>query len=80
MVVKVAVTVDVPVRDTVHVLPDGDGQLVQLVNVDPLFAAAVRVMDVALAKLPEQLAPQLIPAGELVTVPVPVPESATVSV
>src|SRR5207247_9224070 len=40
--------------------------------------AAPRVSTVALAYVPEQAAPQLIPAGPLVTVPLPVPALVTV--
>jgi hypothetical protein len=49
-------------------------------NVDPPAAAAVNVTDVPLAKLALQVLPQLIPPGELVTVPLPVPVFDTVSV
>src|SRR5207253_1191692 len=50
----------------------------QPVKVEPAAGVAVRVMVVPLAKLAEQVAPQLIPAGELVTVPLPVPAVVTV--
>jgi hypothetical protein len=39
--------------------------------------AAVKVTTVPGVKLAEQLGPQLIPAGDEVTVSVPVPENAT---
>jgi hypothetical protein len=42
-------------------------------NVDPVPAVAVNVTDVPLAKFVLHVVPQLMPAGELVTVPVPVP-------
>jgi hypothetical protein len=42
--------------------------------VDPALAAAVKVMLLFRLKLAEQVAPQLMPAGELVMVPVPVPD------
>ena len=66
------------VRSTVHVpvpvqAPD------QPANVELAPAAAVKVTDVPLAKLALHVDPQLMPAGLLVTVPVPVPASATVS-
>ena len=52
----------------------------QPVKVEPEAGVAVRLTTVPLAKLAEQVAPQEIPAGELVTVPVPVPVSVTLSV
>ena len=71
-------TDELAVRFTVHVpvpvqAPD------QPANVEPEVAAAVSVTCVPLAKLALQVAPQLIPEGLLVTVPAPVPASATVS-
>ena len=53
---------------------------VQPVRVEPAAGVAVSVTAVPLAKLTEQVAPQLIPAGELVTVPLPVPDGVTVRV
>jgi hypothetical protein len=52
----------------------------QPVKVEPADAVAVSVTDAPLVKPNEQVAPQLIPAGELVTVPLPVPALASVIV
>src|SRR5437764_8448591 len=52
----------------------------QPVKVEPAAAVAVSVTDVPEANAAEQVAPQSIPAGELVTVPEPVPALVTVSV
>jgi len=48
-------------------------------NVEPVVGVAVKVTTVPLVKACEQVAPQEIPAGELVTVPLPVPDFDTVS-
>jgi hypothetical protein len=50
----------------------------QVVKVDPLVGVGVNVIDVPAAKVAVQVVPQLIPAGELVTVPVPDPKSEVV--
>ena len=54
--------------------------LLQPVKVDPIFAIAVSVTADPAAKLEAQMAPQLIPAGTDITVPVPVPAGVTVSI
>src|SRR5439155_1357135 len=66
------VTVQAPVPE--HPPP------LQPLKVEPAAALAVSVTAVPLGKLAEQVAPQLIPAGELVTVPLPAPEGVTVRV
>ena len=71
-------TEEAAVRFTVHV-PVPVHAPVQPANVEPEPAAAVSVTCVPLAKLALHVEPQLMPAGLLVTVPVPVPASATVS-
>ncbi|CDH44882.1 hypothetical protein BN874_20002 [Candidatus Contendobacter odensis Run_B_J11] len=49
-------------------------------KVEPLATVAVRVTVVPLLNLAEQVAPQLIPAGLVITVPEPVPALPTVRV
>jgi hypothetical protein len=48
------------------------------VNLDPVAGVAVNCTTVPLEKFALQVCPQLMPEGELVTVPVPVPARATV--
>ena len=72
---KVAVQVVLPVTVTVPVVqpvPDHPAK------VEPLAAVAISTTEVPLVKLAEQVAPQLMPVGELVTVPLPVPLLFTV--
>jgi len=52
----------------------------QPVNVDPAAGAAVKVTAVPLAYAAAQVAPHEMPAGLLVTVPIPAPVLLTVSV
>ncbi len=52
----------------------------QPANADPEAAAAVSVTNVLVSKAVEHVAPQLTPAGLLVTVPVPAPALLTESV
>jgi hypothetical protein len=78
--VKVAFTDWAALMETVQVVavPEHPPPL-QPPNEDPLAAAAVRVTDVPVAKVAEQVVPQLMPAGALVTVPDPVPDFVTVN-
>ncbi len=73
-----AVTDEAAVNDTLHAAvpvqaPDHPAK------VEPVDGVAVRLTVVPLSKLAEQVEPQLIPAGLLVTVPFPLPDSDTVS-
>src|SRR5881628_498365 len=78
--VKVAVTVVAAESVTTHdPVPEHPPPL-QPVKVEPAAGAAVSVTAVPLVKLAEQVAPQVIPAGELVTMPLPVPAGVTVRV
>ena len=72
MVLALSVTVQVPVP----VQPPP----LQPLNVDPAAGVAVKVTTVPLAYAAMQLAPQEMPAGLLVTVPIPAPVLLTVSV
>src|SRR5437899_2858783 len=65
------VTVQVPVPVQAPLQP---------VNVEPASAVAVSVTVVPCENEAEQVAPQSIPVGELVTVPEPVPDFVTVRV
>ncbi len=76
--VKVAVTVVAAVMFTVQEPVPEQPPPLQLEKVEPVAGVAVRVTALPLGKLAEQLVPQLIPAGELVTVPLPVPAVLTV--
>src|SRR5436309_6019989 len=76
---KVAVTVVAAETETTHdPVPEHPPPL-QPVKVEPAAGVAVSVTAVPLAQLAAQVAPQVMPAGGLVTVPLPVPTSLTVS-
>ena len=77
---KVAVTVVAAETVTVQAPVPEHPPPLQPVKVEPAAAVAVRVTAVPLVKLAEQVAPQVMPAGELVTVPLPVPAGVTVRV
>jgi hypothetical protein len=75
---KVAVTgtAEVPMVKLQVPVPEQPAPL-QPANTDPPVGVAVRVIRVLVLKLAEQVAPQLIPAGELLTDPDPVPARVT---
>jgi len=74
--VKDAVTDLAAVMDTVQV-PVPEHAPLQPVKVEPPAGLAVKVTDVPELYEAEQVAPQLIPAGLEVTVPLPVPDLPT---
>src|SRR3989442_3828485 len=76
---KVAVTVVAAETVTTQVPVPVQPPPLQPLKADPAAGAAVSVTAVPLVKLAEQVAPQGMPAGELVTVPLPVPALLTVS-
>ena len=78
MTANVAVTDCAAVMLTMHVVEDPVQAPDHPVKLDPAAGAAVRVADVPLLKFAEQALPQLMPAGLLVIVPVPVPALVTV--
>src|SRR5437870_3071369 len=59
---------------TVQVVPEAVSQPLQLVKIEPKDGVAVRVATVPLLYAAAQVAPQLIPAGLEVTVPLPMPK------
>src|SRR3954452_166220 len=65
---------------TVHWLPFTESQPLQLLKVEPEAGAAVSATEVPSSNAAEQVTPQLIPDGELVTVPDPAPVLETVRV
>jgi hypothetical protein len=78
-VVNVAVTDFAASIVTVQVELEPEQAPLHPPNVDPVVAVAVSVTAVPTAKSSVQSVPQVIPAGELVTVPEPVPALATLS-
>jgi hypothetical protein len=76
---KVAVTVCAAFIVTVQVLVVPVQPPLQPVKVDPAAGVAVSVTAVPLANVPEQVVPQLMPAGALLTVPAPGPALLKVS-
>jgi len=78
--VKSAVTAAAAVILTVHVPVPAQPPPLQPEKIEPVFAVAVRVTDVPYANEAVQVEPQLIPEGELVIVPAPVPALLTVKV
>src|SRR5215831_12497325 len=76
---KVAVTVIGALTVTTQVPVPEQGAL-QPANVEPEAAVAVSVTEVRDATDSAHVAPQLMPAGELVTVPLPEPALATDSI
>src|ERR1700681_4437136 len=75
-----AVTDRAALMVTEHVAPDAASHPAQPVRTEPEDGVAVRVTVVPLAYGAEQVAPQLIPAGLELTLPLPVPCGITVSV
>ena len=61
-----------------QVFPDVESQPLQLVKVEPPAAVGVRVTDVPVVYEAEHVLGQVMPAGELETVPAPLPAVVTV--
>lgn len=77
--VKVAVTVWAAFMATAQLPVPEQPLLDQPAKLDPVVGVAVSVTLVPLVKLPLHVAPQLMPTGLLVMVPLPLPKGATVS-
>src|SRR6266446_2899338 len=77
--VNVAVTVFVAVAATVHCVPTLVLQPLQPAKVEVAAGVAVSTTAVPPMKVAEQLVPQVIPVGVLVTIPEPVPALTTAS-
>jgi hypothetical protein len=77
--VKLAVTLLAAVIDTTHVPVPAQRPPDQPENVDPVAADAVNVTTVPWSKDAEHAPPQLMPAGDDVTVPEPDPPLDTVN-
>src|SRR5437588_2390163 len=78
LMAKVAVTACAALIVTLQVPVPVQPPPLQPVNVEPAAGAAVRVTTVPVVKEVEQVAPQEMPAGTLVTAPLPPPDLVTV--
>ncbi len=76
---KVAVTLWAALIVTVQVLAVPEQPPLQPVKEEPAAGAAVKVTTVPIVNAVEQVVPQEMPAGALVTVPLPAPDLVTVS-
>jgi hypothetical protein len=76
---KAAVTVVAPFIVTVQVPVPVQPPPLQPAKVEPAAGVAVKITPVPVVKAVEQVAPHEMPAGELVTVPVPAPDLVIVS-
>jgi hypothetical protein len=74
------VTARAAVIDTVHVVAEPAHAPPQLANTEPDAGAAVNVTEAPLLNAKLHNVPQLMPAGEEVTVPAPLPARVTVAV
>lgn len=74
---NVAVTLLAAAIVTVHVPVPLQPARLQPLKVDPAAGVAVRVTEAPAVNAAAQVGPQLIPAGDEVTVPVPVPARTT---
>ena len=77
---NVAVTARAALIDTVHVVELPEHAPVQPANTEPDAGAAVSVTDTPLLNAKLHNVPQLMPAGDDVTVPLPLPARVTVAV
>lgn len=77
---NVAVTARAAVMATVHVVVVPVQAPLQPANTEPAAGAAVSVTDAPLLNAKLHSVPQLIPAGDEVTLPVPLPARVTVAV
>ena len=77
---NVAVTARAAVIETVHVVAEPEHAPLQPANTEPDAGAAVSVTEAPVLNAKLHSVPQLMPAGDDVTVPVPLPARVTVAV
>lgn len=77
---NVAVTARAAVMETVHVVAEPEQAPLHPANTEPDTGAAVNVTEAPLLNAKLHNVPQLMPAGDEVTVPLPLPARVTVAV